>query len=136
MPVKKYFLLLISVTILFTACGGGNVDHVYIPDWKPSAIYTDADIESAFGTVKEYFSKEFVGCTLTELYYPGDTYADRFQEYAAQHHADEAIILYSSFDVDHSGGDGSFNPDSTYTDWQWMLIRNKGGDWEHVDHGY
>lgn len=134
--MKKHLLLLISVMILFTACGGGKVDHVYIPDWKPSAIYTDAEIESAFQTVKDYFKKEFVGCTLTELYYPGDTYADEFQEFAARHNAYEAIILYSSFDVDSSGGDGSFNPNSTYKDWQWMLIRNRGGDWEHADHGY
>lgn len=31
---------------------------------------------------------------------------------------------------------GSLNPDSTYDDWKWILIRNDSGNWEHVDHGY
>lgn len=134
--MKKAFLLLMSAVMLLTACGGGNTDKVYIPDRTPSAIYTDDEIESAFQTVEDYFSEEFDGCTLTELYYPGDMYADAFQECAARHNADEAIILFSSFDVDSSGGDGSFNPNSTYKNWQWLLIRNKGGNWEHADHGY
>ncbi len=70
------------------------------------------------------------------LYYPGDACADEFNEWAKQYDADEAIVIESSFDVDASGGDGSLNPDSTYDDWKWILIRNNGGDWEHADHGY
>ena len=73
---------------------------------------------------------------LTKLSYPGDTYADEFDEWAEQYDADEAIVILSSFDVDSSGGDGSLNPDSTYDDWKWILIRNDSGNWEHVDHGY
>ena len=140
--VTKKTLVLIAfvITVLFSGCGGknhgGNIDNVQIPDWKPSEIYSDDDIEAAYQTVKEYFSSEFVGCTLTKLYYPGDTYSDEFDEWAERYDADEAIIILSSFDVDSSGGDGSFNPDSTYDDWNWILIRNNGGDWEHVDHGY
>lgn len=125
---------------IFAGCGkrnnGGNVDSVQIPDWKPSEIYSDDDIEAAFQTVKEYFKDEFDGCTLTKLYYPGDTRTDEFNEWAENFGADEAIIILSSFDVDSSGGDGSLNPDSTYDNWQWILIRNGGSDWEHADHGY
>lgn len=88
------------------------------------------------GDIWYYFSSEFDGCTLTKLYYSGDTYADEFNKWAEQYDADEAIVLLSSFDVDSSGGDGSLNPDSTYDDWQWILIRNDGGYWVHADHGY
>ena len=42
----------------------------------------------------------------------------------------------ASFDVDSSGGDGSLNPNSTYSDWKWILVRTNGGHWQHVDHGY
>ena len=38
--------------------------------------------------------------------------------------------------LDGSGGDGSLNPNSTYKDWIWLLVRNKQGEWKHVDHGY
>ena len=140
--MKKATLVIITLimTLIFTGCGRkdsvGNIDNVKVPDWKPSEIYSDDDIEAAYKTVKYYFSNEFDGCTLTKLYYPGDTYADEFNKWAEQYDADEAIVLLSSFDVDSSGGDGSLNPDSTYDDWQWILIRNDGGDWEHADHGY
>ena len=140
MKTATLVTITLAVVLIFTGCGrkdgGGNVDSVYIPDWKPSEIYTDSDIEAAFQTVKDYFSAEFDGCTLTKMYYPGDTYADEFDEWAERYNADEAIVLLSSFDVDSSGGDGSLNPNSTYDDWNWILIRNAGGDWEYVDHGY
>ena len=38
--------------------------------------------------------------------------------------------------VDETGGDGSLEANSTYTDWQWVLVRTAGGDWEHATHGY
>lgn len=135
MKKKLFAILTLSIAFILNGCGG-NVAHVQIPDWKPSEIYSDNDIESAFQTVKDYFRHAFDGCTLTKLYYPGDTYADTFHEWAEQYHADEAIVILSSFDVDSSGGDGSLNPNSTYENWEWILIRNNHGDWEHVDHGY
>ena len=94
--IKKIISLVFTMLLLLTACGGentGNIDKVEIPDWKPSEIYTDNEIEAAFQTVKEYFSKEFDGCILTKLYYPGDTFAGEFSEWAAQYEADEAILF-------------------------------------------
>ena len=137
--IKQIISLVFTMLLLLTACGGentGNIDKVEIPDWKPSEIYTDNEIEAAFQTVKEYFSKEFDGCILTKLYYPGDTFAGEFSEWAAQYEADEAIVIYSSFDVDSSGGDGSLEPNSTYEDWKWVLVRSADEKWEHATHGY
>ena len=140
--MKKATLIIITLimTLIFIGCdrkdSGGNIDDVHVPDWKPSEIYSDDDIEAAYQTVTYYFSDKFDGCTLTKIYYPGDTYADEFSEWAEQYDADEAIVLLSSFDVDASGGDGSLNANSTYDDWNWILIRNDGGDWELVDYGY
>lgn len=140
--MKRMTLVIITLIMIWTfaGCGrtdsGGNVDNVQVPDWKPSEIYSDDDIEAAYQTVKDYFSSGFNGCTLTKMYYPGDTCADEFIELAEQYGADEAIIILSSFDVDSSGGSGTLDPDSTYDDWQWILTRNDGGDWQHVDHGY
>lgn len=136
--MKKICMLLVLITMsALTACGNnGNIDHVQVLEWDPSGIYTDDEIEAAMRTVEDYFYEEFAGCTLTELYYPGDAHADEFDEWAAHYGADEAIVLYSAFDVDSAGGDGSFNPNSTYRGWKWILIRNENGDWEHKDHGY
>jgi hypothetical protein len=59
-----------------------------------------------------------------------------YVDWAKRNDADEVIVLTSSFDVDASGGDGSLNPNSTYTKWMWILVRNKVEKWKHVDHGY
>ena len=52
------------------------------------------------------------------------------ESWAEQYDAEEAMVLYSDFDVDSSGGDGSLNPNSTYTDWSWVLVRENGGAWK------
>lgn len=136
MSVMIVLVMMLVLTGCSTKSKGGNIEHVRTHDWKPSEIYSDDDIETAFQTVKDYFGREFDGCTLTDLSYPGDTCVDEFKEWAEQYNADEAIVILSSFDVDSSGGDGSLNPDSTYEDWNWILIRNDGEDWVHADHGY
>ena len=37
-------------------------------------------------------------------------------------------VVTENFTVDESGGDGSLNPNSTYEDWNWILVRS-GGSW-------
>ncbi|MCP1100854.1 hypothetical protein M2454_000062 [Aequitasia blattaphilus] len=133
--LKKVLIIIAFVTLLFTVFilknSRGNIHNVQISDGNPSKIYSNAEIESAFQTIKDYFHSEFGGCTLTELYYPGDTYLDEYKDWDSA----EVIVILSSFDVNSFAGDG-FNPNSTYSDWSWVLIRNESGDWEHFDHGY
>ncbi len=127
-------ILLWFCCLVLTACGG-NVRHVHITDYN-SAIYSDAEIRSAIHVAIDYFQKEFEGCTLTEITYLGDDELPGWQEFAQRHHADDVIVLVSTFDVDASGGDGSLNPNATYRNWKWILVRTDGGKWKHVDHGY
>ena len=47
-----------------------------------------------------------------------------------------SIVLYSPFDMDASGGDGSLEPNTTYDDFQWILVRDNGGTWEVKTYGY
>ena len=94
------------------------------------------DIAAAIDTIKKEFKSNWNGCTLTEIYYAGDDSSKDHQDWADRNNADEVIVLLSSFDIDSSGGDGSLNPNSTYNDWKWILVRTNGGQWQHVDHGY
>lgn len=130
------FLLCIIVAIELSACGGGgNKNKVERVDVE-SEKYTSDDIGSAIETITKEFDKNWKGCTLTKIYYAGDEKSSEYQDWADRNNADEVIVLLSSFDVDSSGGDGSLNPNSTYDDWNWILVRNSGEDWKHVDHGY
>lgn len=101
-----------------------------------SKMYSQEDIASAIEVIKKDFQKDFKGCTLKEIYYAGDEFTAGYQEWAERNNADEVLVLLSSFDVSASATEGSLNPGSTYEGWNWILVRNNGGAWKHVDHGY
>lgn len=137
--MKKAVCIIICflMTLCFVSCGGtcgGNVRNVKTKV-VASNIYTQKDIDSAIDVIKREFALEWSGCTLTEIYYAGDGCAREFQEWADLYNADEGIVLKSSFTVDFTGGDGSLEPNSTYDDWEWILVRSKGGHWKYMTHG-
>ena len=132
---KLIALVLALVCVIGLVACGGNVKNVKITDYS-SEIYSDAEIKNAIDVAINYFKKNFEGCTLTEITYLGDDKLDNWQEFAERNNADDVMVLVSSFNVGASGGDGSLNPNDTYTNWKWILVRTNGGKWEHVDHGY
>lgn len=114
----------------------GNVKNVN-QTIKKSEVYSEKDIERAMATVKRQFKFGFKGCTLTDLWYDEDISLSSASSWAGQYNADEAIVLLSNFDVGSSGGDGSLNPNDTYSDWQWILVRDKGSEnWKLKTYGY
>ena len=130
-------MIILSCTIMLglCACNGGNVSNVSIKEYE-SDLYETKEIEDAINVATQYFKNNFNGCTLIEITYAGDEISQEYIDWAERNDADDVIVLISSFDVDSSGGDGSLNPNSTYDGWNWILVRNNGGKWRHVDHGY
>lgn len=127
--------ILAAIVIFAMVFSGGNVWNVSVPEYT-SEVYSDREINAAIRTIKWYFKLHFNDCTLTEITYAGDEESDNESDFALRNNADQAIVLVSSFDVGASGGDGSLNPNSTYTGWTWILVRDEGGRWKHVSHGY
>ena len=135
--MRKITILLSLFTLLLTLCAcGGDISSVHITIPSNSAVYSTDEIKAAIDVAMDYFKKEFDGCTLTEITYAGDETSADFNEWAQRIDGDDVIVLISSFEVGDSGGDGSLNPNSTYTKWMWILARKEGGKWQHVDHGY
>lgn len=132
---RRVSVLLCFLLVLLTAGCRGDVSNVKVLEYK-SDIYSEEEIKEAIEAVKKYFRSEFSGCTLTEITYAGDDKISSYEEWATRNDGDEVIVLISSFDVDASGGDGSLNPNSTYSNWSWILARRNGEKWKHVDHGY
>ena len=51
--------------------------------------------------------------------------------------AENVIVLLSDFDVDGSGDNPVLEPNTTYTDYQWTLIRdNEKDNWKIDGSGY
>ncbi len=134
---KRFYVLFLPVlALILTACGGGKVDQVEVAAWEASELYTNEDISDAMDVVIDCFRREYQGCTLTQISYPGDNTPEDFGACARDWGLDEAIILYTSFDVGEDAKDGGWVPGDTYTRWKWYLGRNTGGHWEIKNSGY
>ena len=134
--MKQIFIpVILSCMLLFSGCTKGNVSNARII-LNESILFTQAEIEDAMDVAIGHFKAEFEGYTLLEMKYD-ETHSLRFsEEWAQTYGADEGIVLLSSFEVDDKGGDGSFNPNDTYRNWQWVLVRTNGGEWELKTWGY
>ena len=108
----------------------------------PTNKFTIEEITKAIDCVKQNFS--FPACTLTKLWYDEEKSNSFTQDYlkygkgsvnGAQ--AENVIVILSNFDVDSSGDNPVLNPNSTYTEYRWILIRDsKTSNWEIDDCGY
>lgn len=112
-----------------------NVDRVI----GYSALYGGETIGKAFDAVEQAFSEDFAGCELLELRYDADVenkYGTDTMRYR-QEHQKELLIAESSFRTDETVAGSGFDPNHTYKDWQWHLVRAQDGTgWEVVDWGY
>lgn len=130
--------VLVAGTALILTENKGNISNVHRVVGY-SAHYDDNLINEACRVVEQKFSEEFEGCTLTELRYDAEVenrFADEISRYAAENNQ-ELIVLLSTFHTDKKGGDGSFNPNDTYTNWQWHLVRTEDrNSWEIIGCGY
>ena len=130
-------LIICASTLVFTRNRGdvSNVNRIA----GYSGLYGDALINEAFNVVEKTFAKEFKGCKLTELRYDEEVenkFAEKIMKTASEKNR-ELIIILSSFDTDENGGDGGFNPNDTYTNWQWHLERTADKkSWEIISWGY
>jgi hypothetical protein len=128
------FLALVLCVMLLTACGGGDVSEVGRQVGEPM-LFSEQEVDQAMDEVVKFFRAEFDGCKLLNLRYDEEWNREAAEGWARQYDAEEAIVLLSDFKVNSSGGDGSLNPDSTYRNWKWILIR-VGNGWELKTWGY
>ena len=120
------FLTVLLCVLLLAGCGGGDVSEVGRQMGEPT-LFSEREVDQAMAEVVKFFKAEFDGCKLLNLRYNEEKTRDEAAGWARQYGAEEAIVLLSDFEVDSSGGDGSLNPDSTYRNWKWILIRVGNG---------
>ena len=136
--IGAILVILVVGTVLVLTGNKGNVSNVNRVVGY-SALYGDNLINEACRVVEQKFADEFEGCTLTELRYDEEV-ENRFAEEIEKYHKEnnqELIVLLSTFNTDEKGGDGSFNPNDTYTNFQWHLVRTADKkSWEIISWGY
>jgi hypothetical protein len=136
--------LLIIVAVM-SACtigtrssdGNDNKDTA-MNEFVNRAVFSEAEIEAAKLAVTEKF-EDFKGCSNLIIWYDEDARNKDVDYYSSAYNVNgkDFIVLMSNFDVDKTGGDGSFNADTTYYDWRWLLTCDtENGDWKVMDWGY
>ena len=134
--MRKLVTLLLTALLVLSLVGCGRISSSYAVTCDTSQIYSKEEIYEAIDVVEGYFRKEFDGCTLLSIGYLGDDKRSYMTSFAKQYGVAEAIVLVSEFETGSSGGDGSLNPNDTYRNYRWVLVRNGSGSWEHKTHGY
>ncbi|MCD8117349.1 MAG: hypothetical protein LUE21_09605 [Oscillospiraceae bacterium] len=94
------------------------------------------EIEAAMSRVKKFFRAEYTGCTLTELWYEGESMSAEEEDWSARYNGREAIVLLSTFQTDDSGRTVSLEPDTVYSNYKWVLVKNALGGWSLKTWGY
>ena len=134
--MKKLLPLLLSALLVLSLTGCGRISSSMLITCDTSQFYSTPDIHDAMDVVENYFRRHFDGCTMTELGYIGDEKRQAMEEYAVQYGVEQAIVLVSAFETNGRGGGGSLNPNDTYRNYKWILLRDTDGSWSHADHGY
>jgi hypothetical protein len=119
-----------------------KISNELITDIGYSDKFDKVEIENAIKIVKENFS--FPASTLTKIYYDEEksnffikSYLENGRGQKNKVKAEDIIVILTNFDVDDSGDNPVLNANSTYEDYNWILIREDNkSNWEIDDQGY
>ena len=106
---------------------------------EESGLYTAEDMDAAKALITAEFDT-WEGCEMHSLRYAGDT-CDSEENIAWMNSLrdgkryTQCIEFLADFHSPVEGG-GAWEADTEYTDYQWWLAREEGGDWELITWGY
>ncbi|WP_156424282.1 DUF4829 domain-containing protein [Bacillus sp. FJAT-27445] len=133
-------ILVLLAFLFYTQIGKTHNVKVSI---EKSDKYSNEEINEAVKAVKKKF-RSFKGCELTDLWYSEKESDAEIEGYIKNGGGavkgvkpENVIVLKSNFKVISPGSNSSFEPNSTHTGWNWILIRaSKTDKWRVDDWGY
>lgn len=136
------YLSMILMIFLLVGCNQNNKPTDIKLDIGESTKFSKEEIDNAVDCLKRSF--DFEACTLTKIYYNeeiSNTAVENYLQFGNgsvnKVKAENVIVLLSDFDVDNSGNNPVLNPGETYTNYNWILIRDdKNSDWKVDDCGF
>ena len=142
--MKKIVIYLSMILMIFSlvGCNQNNKPTNIKLDIGESTKFSKEEIDNAVDCLKRSF--DFEACTLTKIYYNEEISNTAVEDYLQfgngsvnKVKAENVIVLLSDFDVDNSGDNPVLNPGETYTNYNWILIRDdKNSDWKVNDCGF
>ena len=132
--MKKIFSLFLILSLIFSLTSCGTLNFVDIEEFS-SEIYTDRDITSAMEVVLEDFQGKN-DRILLKLSYAGDGAIADYADWAVRNNADDVIVFLTDYYISFFSDTPTQNAGSTYKNWNFILVRTRGGEWKIVDQGY
>ena len=142
--MKKIVIYLSMILMIFSlvGCNQNNKPTNIKIDIGESTKFSKEEIDNAVDCLKRSF--DFEACTLTKIYYNEEISNTAVEDYLQfgngsvnKVKAENVIVLLSDFDVDNSGDNPVLNPGESYTNYNWILIRDdKNSDWKVDDCGF
>ena len=142
--MKKIVIYLSMILMIFSlvGCNQNNKPTNIKVDIGESTKFSKEEIDNAVDCLKRSF--DFEACTLTKIYYNEEISNTAVEDYLQfgngsvnKVKAENVIVLLSDFDVDNSGDNHVLNPGETYTNYNWILIRDdKNSNWKVDDWGF
>ena len=145
---KKSIVALFSFTWIFFMFGCGTLSVVGGPqiNYGNSSVYSQSDMDEAISIIENMFTeKAWKNCELHQITYGGDSECNYenlkwMNELEAandnQLHFDEVIMFKTDFRSPMFGPGSTLNSNQEYTDFEWWMAREKGGDWKLMTFGY
>lgn len=139
--IVKYLSIMLFVFLL-AGCSLNDKNINPVIEIGQSTKFSEEEINNAIDCLQENFS--FEACTLTKVYYDENKSNSAVEDYLEfgkgsenRVESENVIVLLSNFDVDDSGDNPVLNPGETYTDYNFILIRDdKNSNWKVDDWGY
>jgi len=123
------YLSMILMIFLLVGCNQNNKPTDIKLDIGESTKFSKEEIDNAVDCLKRSF--DFEACTLTKIYYNEEISNTAVEDYLQfgngsvnKVKAENVIVLLSDFDVDNSGDNPVLNPGESYTNYNWILIRD------------
>lgn len=142
--IAIFILVIVIVFIVISTIKQGGITDNVVVNIGDSSKFTEEEINKAVDCVISNFEYGYPGCTLTKIWYDEEKSNSSVEGYLQYGRGakngvnpENVIILLSNFDVDDSGDILPLNPNSTYTNYNWILIRSsKRSKWRLDDRGY
>lgn len=132
--IKVLLTVIICISILILSSCGNN-ENIQT-DYGSSKIYTNDDMSSAVEVIKEDFS-QMKGCKLYSINYAGDEIckenSEQYEVSFENEHYSDYIVFNVTFRSPLMGG-GAWEKNTEYN-WNWILVRESGGEWEVLTKG-
>ncbi len=132
--MKKLISIILLCTLIVSLTSCGTLNFVDIEEFS-SEVYAPNDITSAMEVVLEWFYGK-TDMMLMNLSYVGDKELTDYGHYLEWHDADEVIVLATDYYVSALSDSPVLNTGFKYENYNFILVRTDGGEWEIVDQGY